>query len=303
MYLSSDLMTSVKRKAHVPTSQSTFQAADFYSLADEEIRSKLLPLILAQMEEFYVRTFDYAITANQQAYLIPPRAIASKLRDVQIVNSSNSDNRFPLDRINPGDLYASGGSSARLTVQKNGFYPQGNQILIYPTPTQTVNLLRLSYYCRPSSLVDPTACALITAINTGTNALTVASLPSTMTTSTPLDFVKANPGFECSAIDQTAISIVGTVLTFSSIPTDVAVGDYVCLATQSCVVQVPVELQPLLYQYVVVRVLEAQNDQSALKVALAELQKLESNASLLISPRVDGKPQRVTNSRGVIRFV
>jgi hypothetical protein len=303
-YLTSDLITAIKRRAAVPTSQVTFTNTDFLALTDEEIRSKMVPLILKTQEEYFIRLYDYAVTANQAGYLIPTRAIANKLRNVQIVDSNNDLNRADLERLSPEDLFSGYSGSAYVTIQKSGFYLEGNKVVLFPTPNQTQSLLRLSYYCRPNVLVETTDCAKVTAIDTTNKQITVDALPSTISTSTPLDFVKANPGFECSAIDQTPTNIAGMVLTFASaLPSDLAVGDYVCLAGQSCVVQIPVELQPLLTQYVVVRVLSAQGDSQALADAGKELQKLEENALLLISPRVDGKAKRVTNGRSLSRWV
>lgn len=306
MYLSSDFVTAIKRRAAVPTAQITFQNSDFYQLIDEEIRSKMIPLILSNLEELYVRQLNYPIQANQSSYLIPSRAIASSLRDVMVVSSTNDLDRRPLDRLAPEDLYTStsGGGRNRIAVGKNGFYLEGNNVILFPTPTAAQNILRLSYYCRPNSVVDVNACAQVQTINSALNQITVASLPTSFSASTPLDFVKANPGFECSALDQVPATIVGMTLTFSnSLPKDLAIGDYICLAGQSCVIQAPVELQPLLVQYVTVRILSSQGDTEALRSALSELEKLEKNANLLISPRVIGKAKRVINSKSVLRFV
>lgn len=301
-YLSNDLVTSVKARANVPTSQNTFQTADFLRFADEETRAKLIPLIFKNLEEYYVRTYDYALVANQAGYLIPTRAIAGKLRDVQLVSITDDQNRIPVQRLSPEDISIM--LSDGFAAAKQGFYLEGNKVILYPKPTSASQyVLRLSYYIRPSSLVDISQCALVTAINTGTNQLTVSSVPSTFSISSPVDFVKANPGFECSAIDQMITNIAGSVLTFTALPTDIQVGDYVCLANQTCVVQVPVELQPLLFQYVVIRVLAAQSDTVALKAAMAELRSLEESVMVLISPRVDGKAKRVTNGRGIARLV
>lgn len=304
-YLTSDLISAVKRRAAIPTSQTTFTNTDLLELGDEEIRSKLLPLIMKNMEEFYVRTSDQNITADQANYLIPSRAIASTLRDVQVVSSSDTQVRTPLERLSPDQLSGSmaDGSGA---FTRGGFYLEGNKVVLYPTPASTANYLRLSYYCRPNALVETTHCAQISSINTATRQITVTALPTeeTFSTSTALDFVKAQPGFECSAIDQTPTDVTGTTFTFSaSLPSDLAVGDYLCLAGESCVVQVPVELQPLLYQYVTVRVLASQGDAQALTAAIEELKVLEKNAEIMIAPRVDGRSKRVVNSKPISRFV
>jgi len=302
MYLTSDFITAVKRRAAVPTSQVTFTSVDFLQFGDEEIRSKMTPLVVKNLEEYWVALKDYPILRNQAFYDIPSRAVAAGLRDVQIVQDSDEQTRFGLDRLDPGDLYASYSGNYRFLVRKNGFYLQSNSVVIYPTPTQTLNKLRLSYICRPNSLVDVSACGLVQSIDFATNQVTLTATPDTFTTSSPLDFVQASPNFGWTAQDQTPTSVAGNVLTFATLPTNLLVGDYICLAGQTCVVQVPVELQPLLVQYVVVRVLSAQGDAQALQAAIAELTKLEDNAMLLIAPRVEGKLKRVVQSRGIGRF-
>lgn len=304
MYLSSDLMADVKRTCNVPTSQITFQSADFYAFGDNSIRSKLVPLILKHCEEFYVYPQNYTVNANQNLYAIPYRAINMMLRSVQIVSSSDQDTRVNLDRLNIEDLYSSISGNPRFLVKKNGFYLQGNNVVLYPTPTQNLDILRLNYFIRPGMLVDPSVCAQVQSVNLTANTITCVSVPSTFATNQLFDIVKAQPGFDCSAIDQAVTTIVGAVITFTAaLPTTISVGDYICPATQSCVVQVPVELQPLLTQYVVVRVLSAQGDQTALKAAIAELETLEKNAGTLLAPRVQGSAKRVTKSRPISRWV
>lgn len=301
-WTTADFITSVQTRAAIPTNQGTFTDTVLLALADEETMSKMVPLILKQLSEYYVRIDSQALTANQASYLIPTRAIAGGLRDVQVVDATNTQNRIGLPRLSPEELYGSGDAYVR--IQKTGFYLQGNAVIVYPTPASTLNYLWQSYYCRPNKLVEVTDCALIQSIDTSAKTITVVSLPAAFTVNTPLDFVKANPHFECSAIDQTPSNIASTTLTFTTaLPSDLAVGDYLCLAGQSCVVQVPAELQPLLMQYVVVRVLASQADAQALASAEKELDMLEKNVSLLLAPRVTGKTQRAVGSRPLSRWV
>lgn len=290
-------MTAVKRYSAVPTAQVTFLAADFYALGDDSIRAKILPLVIKNMAEYYVKPYNYAVTSGVTSYAIPPRAVNSMLRSVQLISSTDPDSRVNLEQLNIEDL----GSSRK----SKGFYVEGNSVVLYPTPVNTsLNTLRLNYFIRPNSLVDPTACGLISSINLGAGTITCASVPSTWTTANLFDTVKAQPGFDSTTIDQVVTNISGAVITFATtLPSTISVGDYVCLAGQSCVMQVPVELQPLLTQYVVVRVLSAQGDQNALKAALAELEALEKNASLLLAPRVQGSVKRIINSRSIARLV
>ena len=304
MYLSEDLITSVKRRANIPTSQVTFQNTDFLALADEEIRSKMIPLILRHMEEFYVYHLDQLVINGQENYAIPSRAVAMTLRDVQMIDETDSDTRVGLERLNPEDMYTGVAGNARFLVKKTGFYLENNTLFVYPMPVSSGAILRMSFYMRPNQLIPTANCGFITSINSALNQFTVSALPSTITVNTLVDFVKANPGFECMTYDEAISGISGNTVTMvNALPLNLSLGDYVCPATQSCVVQVPVEFQPLLFQYVVIRVLSAQGDQANLKAAVAELADLEKSAGTLIAPRVSGKVKRVTNSRNISRWV
>lgn len=170
-YTSNDLMAAVKRYGNIPTSQITFLNTDFYALADDSIRSKLVPLILKHCEEFYVYPCNYNVTSGQAKYAIPPRAINMMLRSVQIVSGTDPDTRVNLDRLNIEDLYGGISGNARALVKKSGFYVEGNNVVMYPTPQQTADILRLNYFIRPNQLVDVSACAQVSgtfALNTQT---------------------------------------------------------------------------------------------------------------------------------------
>ena len=311
MYTSVDLVNDIQLRAAIPANQTTWSAPNLYTLIQDSIASKMLPLILKNIQDYYVCHTDYAITDNQSNYNIPSRAIAGALRLVEIIQNAgtNNEGHIPQERLNREDLYASYSGSYRFTVQKQGFYIDGLQVVLYPTPTMTVNTLRLTYISRPNSIVDPSVCAQITNINTGTNTVTVAVTPG-FTTSSVLDIISAQPGFDWWAVgvsptvvSSTTAGATNVTFTFASLPTYLNVGDWICPTGQSCVVQVPVELQPLLAQYVAVRVLSAQGDSQALQEAKEEQQELEEAALLLISPRTVGNPKRAVNARGIGRFV
>lgn len=313
MYLSVDLIQSIQLRAAIPSSQTTFSPTNLYQIITEEMFSKLVPTVTRTIEDYWVTHQDLPIVANQANYQIPTRAVASALRFVEIVDSSDPslEARVPLDRLNREDLYAQLGGNYRFTIKKTGFYVDTNTVIIYPMPTSAINTLRLTYVCRPNTIVDPSVCGQITNVNFATNQLTIAVTPGFTTTSV-LDIVYAQPGFDWwnqnitpTAVSTTTQGATNVVLTFASgiLSPNINVGDYVCPATQSCVVQVPAELQPLLAQYCVVRILSSQGDGQALQAAQQELEVLETNANLLIAPRSTGNPKRATNSRGINRWI
>jgi hypothetical protein len=118
-------------------------------------------------------------------------------------------------------------------------------------------------------------------------------------TGTLYDLVRASPGYESLADDVTPLADY-TFPTFTA-PTDVEVGDYVCLAGESCVPQIPVELQPVLAQRVIVKVLEAIGDAAAVQTAQGKLLEAEAAAKTLLTPRVDGEPKMFRNPSSPFR--
>jgi hypothetical protein len=290
-YTTTDLISSIKLRGLIPTSQSTYQQADFLRLATEEMQGHIAKLMQSAREEYFVTEKDFEIVAGKSSYPIPSRAIGGALRDVLLVNGEQI---VSLDRIEADNVEFS---------QSIGFTLKNNSVVVRPTPTSSQGKLRLVFCARPSKLVPVSECAMIESVDLDNNQVTVVSLPSNITASSSCDLVKANSGFECQAIDLTPVGISGLTIEFESLPEDLEVGDFVTLAGHSPVPQIPVELHTLLAQRVVVRVLEGLGDKSGLESARAELKELNETCLSLITPRVRGESKRVLNTRKLSRYV
>src|SRR4051812_43797407 len=124
---SDDLISTVKREAMIPTTQSTFTNADFLAIANQELRISIVPQILTMHEEYFVRDSDpVAIVANQSNYAIPYRAVSGKFRDV--FYQDDNGNLMSMSRINPDDRPYYQDSN----LQNNCvyFFLQGNDIVL-----------------------------------------------------------------------------------------------------------------------------------------------------------------------------
>lgn len=286
-YTTADFLTSVRMRGSIPTSTSSSNVnntTNLLAMGTEELHIKLLPLIMSVREEFYVTSKDYTITASQATYALPSRASGMVVRDIQIVDGSSIYSLRPIDP----DLI-----STTSTGSVEGYYFQHNNIVLYPTPGSTSGTLRVRYFARPSRLAATSACAQITAIDTGTFTATVAAVPSSWSTSTPVDFIKASAPYHNPAVDQSPASTTSTTLVFTSLPSDLAVGDWVALAEYSPIPQIPHEFQPLLAQMTVVKALEAVGDREGAKAAKTDLDLIQANAIQLITPRSHSDPRKV----------
>lgn len=293
-YTTTDLLQKSKDRGMIPTTQDLYTNADLFEIGDDEIAYGLIPLILACREEYYVKDYDQTTVNGTNNYSIPPRAIGGRLRDAYLLDSSSNKQR--LTWYNPSEVgnYSQNGTPL-------GFYFKSNEIILTPTPN-AAQTLRQQYFIRPSQLVPVSACAIVTA--TASNYIsTTSTLPNNFTVSKKLDIVKSTPHFDFLGIDQVISSTASGTITFTaSIPTGVNVGDYVCIAEETCVPQIPKEFHNLLPYKIAYRVLMDLNDPNADKIA-KEISRLEQALQSLISPRDDGGAKVLFNQGGIFDYV
>jgi len=292
-YTTTDLLSSIRQRGSIPTTTNTNNVnstSNLLVLATEELHTRLLPLLMATRSEFFVAPIpdDQAVTANQSAYPISSRAVGMILRDVQLIDGSSvrSLRQIDSDQI-----------TTTSTGAVEGYYLQHNNVILYPTPSSTSGTLRLRYFVRPSRLAATSACAQISAINAVTNTVTVNSLPSTWAVGNDMDMVSGSVPYQCRVMNKAITAISGSDVTFAALPTGLAVGDWLALAEYTPIPQIPFEFQPVLAQMTVVKALEALGDNDGVKRAMNDLQILQQNALLLVTPRNHGENKKVVATR------
>jgi len=284
-YTADNLLSAIERKSFAPSGQSTYSNADILAMADEGIMSELMPDILAVREEFFVFTKDFSIVASQSEYLIPPRAASGVLRDVRLVgvNGGTKD----LTRIEPDDRDTTNEGSP------HSYYLQDNKIVVYPTPNSSTNTLKVSFFLERGALVEASSGAVISAINTSTNVVTVTTIPSTWATGNSFDLISKGGSHSYKDIDLTSTLVSGNDITLPSLPSSLVVGDYINLAEQSSVVQLPSSYRSVLAQLVAAEILDNMN-QAGAKQAKEKTQLLKESARSIITPRVQGDTRVIT---------
>jgi hypothetical protein len=284
----STLIPAIKRRAMLPTTQSTYQTADFLAVLNSELQATLVPLLMSVREEYFVADSDTAMVVGQSAYDIPSAAVGGDLRQVLAVSAQDGSTR-PLARFEPEQV--TGLPTGNGTPY--GFVVKDEQVVLYPPPQNTLENLRLSYHRRPNTLVDASACGVVTATTSSTITFTGSpSIPNSG--GTPFDVVKASPQFK--AISLTVGGNSGGVITVSgTVPSSVAIGDYVCVSGQSPVPQIPAELHPLLVLRAVCVIAQGLGDGQLLQMAQAELTEKQRLALILIANRVKSNVRKVPN--------
>lgn len=289
-YLADDLITNAKKRAKIPAAQASWTPTEILSAADEQIQSYVLPVIRRTREDYGLQAIDFAIgTPDAQGttgpFRIPYRATGGALRDIYLRDANGNVINVP--RITPDDLEQA----------TWGVYFLGNAVYFANKTTQAAPVtLRMTFFMRPNRLVLQAGAGKITAISTSTRTVTCASLPATFAGATTFDLVQGRPGFDTLAYDF-AGTVGGSNIVFSgALPSDLSVGDYVCLPETTPVPQIPPELHPLLAQRVAVQYLESEGDPN-LPQALQTLGRMETDAVTLLTPRVEGSPRHVIPSQ------
>lgn len=292
-YTATAQIASAKRRGWIPDSTG-LTTADLLGLFNEEQRVYLTAVLKSVREEYLVREADHdvALVAGQSRYRVPTRCVGAALRSIALLDSQS--NPIPLTRVEPENDWRYPGTGSPC-----GYKLRGGTVQVLPVPSGG-GTLRLGYLQRLSTIVDAEECGEITAINTGTHAVTfnaADTVPDDFLLTARYDFVRGSSGFETLAIDQAPTALAANVLTFSSLPSELAVGDFLALAGETPIPQVPVECQYLLAQRVVVKILEA-TDSPRVKAAKAMLDEMKADVMALLSPRVTASSRVVVNPNG-----
>ncbi len=284
------MINNIKIRGSFPTANDLFSTSDYLSILSDEMINQVTPLLTKINQEYFLAYLDITTTANKSEYRFPRRAIGSILRNVQVIDSGGNITELP--RLFEEDNYS--------TVQGNsGYYIKSNVIILSPTPTNANSTLRLAYFRRPSRFVLTTACAKIQSIDTLTNQVVVTSLPSTMSNGILVDFVQADSPYDLLQMDSAITNASGTTLTFTSLPEDLAVNDYISLAGETCVPMVPEELVPYLVQAALCVCLSSKKDKSV-ELELQKLEQMKETITNLLSPRVKSADIKIQAVNGLL---
>ena len=305
-YTTDSLLPMLRLLPLMPSVQALFSDSDLVNIMDFEMSSKILPMIDNQAEEYFIQSDNIIYNQSIRVYPLPTRATADKLRSVSFVDSNFNEIRIP--RLRPEDIMSNvNATGLAINPALWGFYLQNDNIHLYlgsySGSTQAYKYLRLRFVRMPSTLVQESACGQIVTVDD--NVITVNSVPApaTFLTTVKYDIVANSPQmFVSKGDDLTVTSIAGNVITFTSIPSYPAsavpgpqVGDWVCLAMQSPIPQIP--FKPgfqFLLQLSAAKCLEIHGDTQGFNIAMSQAADMKEFFISVITPRVDGNVIRLT---------
>lgn len=282
------LLPAVRQRAFVPSSNATFKPPDVLRMMTEVLLSRVVPELLKVREEYYVQETDVPFSIGVSDYQIPARALGGELRDVLVVGTNGITRN--LDEMDPETQVGSNTA----TGSPSSFTMRDNYVRVNPIPSALGESLRFVYHRWPPELVETAAAALVTGV-AGNVATCAGGVPGGFSTSTLLDAIAGLPPFVHRAIDVFPTAVTGTTVTFSALPTGLVKGDYICLANEAPVAQIPRALYPLLVEACASEQMRAVGDLSRASASDTLFEVKKKAALSVIGKRVKGEVRRMTN--------
>lgn len=280
-----DLLGRVRAQAQLPSADGRLTDAELLALADEVLRTTCADLLVGARGQWWTTAAtDVPITSGVASYAMPERALAEGLSDVLVVQGTSqwSAPEIPLTEAWRYRTTHGGWASPYAYAWRD------DVVELLPTPTDSSYSLRLLYPRRPSRLVTAANCARVA--TTGTTSLVVASVPSGWTSAETVDVIGGANGRPRG--QDLIASLASTTITLA-VPTGTAVGDYVCLAGETCVPPVSEVLFDVLTTSTVFRVLAAIGDPEGMSAASVIAQAAVARATSLVSPRNRGASRKI----------
>lgn len=296
-YTTTALLDNTRTNCMTPEADALFNNTRLLAMLSFEQMTTLVPQMLKVQEEYFVHVEDVLLTSSTTGtYPIPERAIGKKLRDVSLVDAAGNESY--LSRMNPNDIKLCSPSVTAQTQWASAFYLQNNSVKLFTGVPTTYVYIRFRYYRRPSNLVAVGDAAQIVAIDTGTNTVTVDSLPGTWVVTDTVDFIDQTPSFD-SLRDDAAITVISiNDVTFASLPTGLAVGDWLSLSGTTPIPQLPYEAHPVLGQLGACKALEAMGDANV-ELAWARYKQMAQDFYTSITPRTDSPAQKIVSPNNI----
>lgn len=286
------LISKIRLGMSLPNIENRFSDSTLLELANDEIQSTVLPWIFSLREDYLISSQEYDLTTITNGIIDFPQPSSGRtLKDIWV--SEDGKAYRPLNRIGLDEAWRFNEDDFDVP---NAFSLQGNSIYLHKKPNaSTVGTLRIYYHILPNTLVSVSRGITISSVS-GDDTLTFASVPLFMTANSNIDIIYNTPDYQVFLRDQTISSTTATSITLSGYgPTNTlanngfASGLIVCLSGETIETPLPIEVNQLLIQAVIIRVLESMNAPQQLSLALERFARLKTQLRDILTPRSENR--------------
>ena len=288
-----DALTLAKARAYWPSTSAECPLTDaqLLTILTHELRDVVWPALVKLRAEFGLRYIDRTLVASQQLYRMPARAHGSRVAGVELLDAAGNVYKPVLKRRS--DIARESGDSTETTgnLEEMWYFLSGSRVGIHPMPSSALGTLRIWYYVQPPTLVATSDCRQVATYNGSTSITAASNFPAW---TGDVDITSPDADGEALGFDVGVTSIVTTTLTLSESPeyaSDIAVGDWVSAAGQSCVISVPEPGYSALVDLLVARMHEALKDADGYARSVGRAKDALTGMVELLGDRVDDESE------------
>lgn len=143
-------------------------------------------------------------------------------------------------------------------------------------------------------------------VSSDITVLTFDQVPDNIVETSLVDFLQTSTGHRTYGydIEIPVRSISGVTISFATddIPDNFLVGDYLCLANECIIPQIPSDLHNGLAERTCARILAAIGDQQGLQTIQQKIAEIDQRQGTLLDNRAEGSPQKVTARHSLLRY-
>lgn len=271
-------------------------------------------------------------------FFLRPNQLVANSR-ARIIESFQRTVSVPVGNLNPGDLFSivvgyQTPNPTQYNLTAVAAAPGANQYLIGANATATaanlataINGLSLSNVTATSSLGDVTITFQdITLQLSEVGQLSLSSqigfnfdsaLSTLFAVGDKIDLLQTKPGHRTYIYDVVLQAISGstgffnysdllvylsTGFGFTPQIINMQIGDYMCLANEAIIPQIPPDLHNVLAERTAARILAAIGDQAGLAITNQKIAEMENRQGNLLDQRSEGTPQKITARHSLLRY-
>lgn len=296
-WLASDFLLELRQAVGIAaggSAPSGLLDANLLIVADREIQTSLVPMIMSVREQFFVMKKTVSVVTGTTRVRVPARTIAGRIRDVRITVGQTQRQLIRYESEDAPRFFPVNGGGA----MPAGYYVEGEWLVLLPQANLSATL-DVYYFGRPGRLTVTTSdwdviSDLVPSgsyfqIQAATAALTIAD--------GQCDIIRAKSGLsalvqnmECTAISPGIANVSSTVAAY------IEAGDYVCLADKTPVVPLPVELHGVLLARTAAAVLRQLGKYAEADAETKRADVLRGDALSMLAPRVTNQPKVVVGN-------
>lgn len=297
MYVTEDLIEQIKENTSTEFTQGRFSQSTVIDLCNQESLKRIRPIVSDLQKEFFVISTSVSVAANTTHIRLPKRAAGRGLREIYLTVDTE---RHLMIQITREQSTTEESTSSGIPRK---FYFEADSI-VFERPISSAATLNLILEVSPGNLVLSTATTKVSSVDFDTGIVVAAGTPSGYGGTVEYDFVQQlGYGNAVLACGLTPSSVSGTSYTFDPdvLPKTLKAGDYITLAGQTPVPNMPDEAVACLIHAVSTRIYRMRGDYDGVKSEQQELQNAILYLQQALADRIEGQRTTVHNTSSLLR--